>query len=131
MPEPLREADAPQSHQDLVVGCILLLLAEQRSHGYELQERIKQLMPLWEVSAGNLYRELRRMDTDGLVVSVWEASQTRGPARRVYEITNAGRRALDEWIIGVGGLVEMLEGCIAMHATLPKPKLARIRKRRA
>ena len=78
MPEPLREADAPQSHQDLVVGCILLLLAEQRSHGYELHERIRQVMPLWQITAGNLYRELRRMDADGLVASVWEASQTRG-----------------------------------------------------
>ena len=131
MPEPLREPDAPQSHQDLVVGCILLLLAEQRGHGYELHERIKQVMPLWDVSPGNLYRELRRMDADGLVASVWEAPQTRGPARRVYEITNAGRRALDDWIMGVGGLVEMLEACIAMHATLPKPKPARLRKRRA
>lgn len=80
MPEPLREADMPQSHQDLVAGCILLLLAEQRGHGYELHERINQMMPLREVSAGNLYRELRRMD-------VREASQTSGPARRVYEIT--------------------------------------------
>ena len=103
MPEPLREAVAPQSHQDLVVGCLLLLLAEQRGHGYELHERIGQMMPLWEVGAGNLYRELRRMDADGVVASVWEASQTRGPARRVYEITAAGRRALDEWIMGVGG----------------------------
>jgi DNA-binding PadR family transcriptional regulator len=131
MPDPLREADAPQSHQDLVVGCILLLLAEQRGHGYELHERINQVMPLWDVSPGNLYRELRRMDADGLVASVWEASQTRGPARRVYEITNAGRRALDDWIMGVGGLVEMLEACIAMHAGLPTPKPARRHKRRA
>ena len=131
MPEPLREADAPQSHQNLVVGCILLLLAEQRSHGYELHERIRQMMPLWEVGAGNLYRELRRMDADGVVASVWEASQTRGPARRVYEITAAGRRALDEWILGVGGLVEMLEGCIAMYEGLPTPKPTQLRKRRA
>lgn len=131
MPEPLREADAPQSHQDLVVGSILLLLAEQRGHGYELHERINQVMPLWDVSPGNLYRELRRMDADGLVASVWEPSQTRGPARRVYEITNAGRRALDDWIMSVGGLVEMLEACIAMHASLPTPKPNLLRKRRA
>jgi DNA-binding PadR family transcriptional regulator len=131
MSEPLREADAPQSHQDLVVGSILLLLAEQRGHGYELHERINQVMPLWDVSPGNLYRELRRMDADGLVASVWEASQTRGPARRVYEITNAGRRALDGWIMGVGGLVEMLEACIAMHASLPTPTPARLHRRRA
>lgn len=71
------------------------------------------------------------MDADGRVASVWEASQTRGPARRVYEITNAGWRALDDWIMGVGGLVEMLEACIAMHARLPTPKPAPRRKRGA
>ena len=114
VPEPPEAADAPQSQQELVIGCILVLLAEQRSHGYELHERVKHVMPLWDVSAGNLYRDLRKMEVEGLVASGWEASQTRGPARRVYEITDAGRRALDSWVLGVSGLVKMLERCIAL-----------------
>lgn len=112
------------------MGCILLLLAEQRSHGYELHERAKQMMPLWDLSAGSLYRDLRKMDAHGLVASVWEASQTRGPARRVYEITGAGRHALDEWILGVGGLVGMLEECIALHEDLPPQEPPRRWRRR-
>lgn len=119
MPEPAEAADAPQSQQELVIGCILVLLAEQRSHGYELHERVKHMMPLWDVSAGNVYRDLRRMEADGLVASGWEASQTRGPARRVYEITAAGRRALDSWVLGVSGLVDMLGRCIALYDERP------------
>ena len=130
MSEPAEAADAPQRHQELVAGCILLLLAEERSHGYELHERVREMMPLWDVRAGHVYRELHRMNADGLVASVWEASQARGPARRVYEITGAGRHALDEWVLGVAGLVTMLEGCIALHGDLPAQERPGRRPRR-
>lgn len=111
----------PQRHQELVSGCILLLLAQAPSHGYGMHERVSELMPLWDVSTGNLYRELRRMHTEGLVISVWEASQVRGPARRVYEITEAGRLALDRWVLGVAGLIGMLDECLSAHGSLPAP----------
>ena len=118
MSEPAGAADVPRRHQELVTGCILLLLAERRSHGYELHERVKEMMPLWDVRVGHVYRELHKMDAEGLVAAVCEASQARGPARRIYEITGAGRHALDEWILGVRGLVRMLENCIASHEDL-------------
>ena len=35
----------PRATRTLVVGCILLLLAEQRSHGYQLHERATLMMP--------------------------------------------------------------------------------------
>lgn len=117
--EPGPAAASHLRHQELVVGCILLLLAEQPSHGYGLLERLKDLMPSWELSAGNLYRDLRKLEADGLVVSVWEASQTRGPARRVYEITQAGQDSLEEWVRGTRRLIGMLDGCLALHRTLP------------
>lgn len=129
MPDPLEAADAPHGQQELLVGCILLLLAEERSHGYGLPERVKQLMPRWDLSPGNLYRELRRMAADGLVVSVWEASQTRGPARRVYEITEAGRAALDQWVLGLEDLIRLLDSCISLHHALPPPGASRRRRK--
>jgi len=121
MVEPTEPAGAPQSQRDLVAGCVLLLLAESRSHGYELHERMRKLMPLWSVTAGNVYRELRRMETEGLLRSVWEVSQTRGPVRRVYELTGTGRAALDEWATEVVGLIEMLDGCLNLHTTVTLP----------
>ena len=81
-------------HPSALIGpCILLLLAERPSHGYALVDRLKEF-GFTEGSTGSLYRELRRLEDGGLAHSYWEASQTRGPARRVYELTAAGRRAL-------------------------------------
>ncbi len=77
-----------------VVGpCLLLLLAECPSHGYELAERLQDF-GLGETGANSLYRELRRLEEAGLVCSTWEATQARGPARRVYQLTAAGSDAL-------------------------------------
>ena len=82
-------------HPSALIGpCILLLLAERPSHGYALVDRLKEF-GFTEGSTGSLYRELRRLEEGGLAHSYWEASQTRGPARRVYELTAAGRRALN------------------------------------
>lgn len=60
--------------------CLLLLIAEGTSHGYELFDRVGAL-GLDRVDAGGLYRCLRAMDEEGLVRSTWEPS-TSGPARR-------------------------------------------------
>ena len=77
----------------LVVAHVLLLLAEQPRHGYDLAECLR----LWEfegVTASMVYRELARLEEDGLVRSFWQASQARGPARHMYELTPAGREDL-------------------------------------
>lgn len=85
------------SHDDVVGGMpraflrpiLLLLLAEQPSHGYDLLERVADF-GLERLDAGGLYRTLRAMEQDGLVESWWEDS-TAGPARRSYSLTDDGR----------------------------------------
>lgn len=75
----------------------LLLLAEAPAHGLGLHRAINELLPEGlAVDAGNLYRVLREMETRGAVRSAWSTEQA-GPARRVYEITPAGRRELAAW----------------------------------
>ncbi len=69
--------------------CLLLLLAEGTSHGYDLLEQLAAL-GLSRVDPGGVYRCLRAMDEEGLVRSRWEPS-SQGPARRTYEVTDAGR----------------------------------------
>jgi len=72
--------------------CLLLLLAEGPSHGYELLEQVRRL-GIQGAEPGGLYRYLRSMEKEELVSSWWEPSQA-GPARRTYILTDAGRRAL-------------------------------------
>ncbi|MBC7218266.1 MAG: helix-turn-helix transcriptional regulator [Candidatus Caldatribacterium sp.] len=77
--------------------CLLLFLFKGPSHGYELMEKAKHLffqnVPL---DPGLLYRTLRRMEEDGLVVSSW-VTEASGPAKRVYRITEEGKVALSLW----------------------------------
>lgn len=75
--------------------CLLLLLAESPSHGYELLEQLRAL-GLTRIDAAALYRSLRGMDQAGLVECWWEPSQS-GPARRTYALTDAGRERLHAW----------------------------------
>jgi PadR family transcriptional regulator PadR len=82
--------------------CLLLLLAEGASHGYELLDQVAAL-GVDRVDPGGLYRCLRAMDEEGLVRSEWEPS-TSGPARRTYALTEDGR----DWLHAVAGsLVEV------------------------
>lgn len=81
--------------------CVLLLLAEEPSHGYDL---IAKLPPfgLGDTDPGGLYRTLRAMEQGGLVRSHWETSNA-GPARRTYELTDEGEDWLHAW---AGALTE-------------------------
>src|SRR5215213_7578309 len=73
----------------------LVLLREESSYGYELMERLKQF-DFEQISAGTLYRTLRRAEKEGLSKSEWETSEG-GAARRMYSITEAGEAYLAAW----------------------------------
>ena len=48
------------------------------------------------VDVGNLYRVLRALEEQGLVASEWDETVP-GPAKRTYELTDAGAAALERW----------------------------------
>jgi poly-beta-hydroxybutyrate-responsive repressor len=68
--------------------CLLLLIVEGVTHGYELLEQVHAL-GLAGTDAAAVYRCLRTMDEEGLLSSQWEPSAT-GPARRIYSLTAEG-----------------------------------------
>jgi PadR family transcriptional regulator len=75
---------------------LLLLLAERPTHGYELLEQISALTGESRIDMGNLYRVLRSLEEDGIVTSEWR-DDAPGPTKRIYELTDDGRRLLDGW----------------------------------
>lgn len=77
---------------------ILMALLSGESYGYELSQRIGEYGFLrGDAPPGMIYRHLRQMEDDRLVVSRWEAEGA-GPARRVYGLTQEGREVLDAWM---------------------------------
>lgn len=81
--------------RNYVRPCLLLLIAERPSHGYDLLERLEEL-GLGATDPGGLYRALRGMEREGLVESEWETSEA-GPARRTYTLTSEGLEWLHAW----------------------------------
>jgi PadR family transcriptional regulator PadR len=77
---------------------LLLLLRERPMHGYELIELLPEVAgDETRIDVGNLYRVLRALEEEGIVASEWSADLP-GPAKRTYELTEAGNRLLDRWV---------------------------------
>jgi len=81
--------------QNLLIPLMLLHLRNLNSHGYELMEKLTQF-GVDSIDQGNFYRILRKLEKDSLVSSVWDTT-TKGPAKRIYAITEEGVRYLDMW----------------------------------
>jgi DNA-binding PadR family transcriptional regulator len=86
---------------------LLVLLAGGPTHGYELIERLPELLGEDRVDVGNLYRALRALENEGLVTSEWSGDLP-GPTKRTYTLTDDGRALLDSWLAAVGELREGL-----------------------
>jgi DNA-binding PadR family transcriptional regulator len=78
---------------------LLALLAAGPAHGYELKQSFEARFGVaWPpVNIGQVYSTLQRLERDGLVTG-YEEEQTKGPARHVFQITEAGLRVLHEWL---------------------------------
>src|SRR5438270_9532226 len=65
--------------------------------GYEIRRASElSLRFFWALGPPQIYSELSRLEQAGLVAGTEEASGRR--ARRVYELTESGRRALRRWV---------------------------------
>ncbi len=77
---------------------LLLLLAEEESHGYELFDQLSVFgFDLQRLDSSIVYRDLREMEELGLIDSYWD-DDSKGPKRRVYRILDEGSICLAEWM---------------------------------
>jgi PadR family transcriptional regulator, regulatory protein PadR len=83
-----------QLKKGLLDTVILNLVGRARCHGYDIARRLKGIAGL-SIREGNIYPILARLEADGLVASTRQQSQE-GPPRKYYEITELGRKTVEE-----------------------------------
>jgi len=75
---------------------VLQLLNERDMYGYELVKEIEHRSDNHlQMKEGSLYPGLHKLEKQEYVEHYWQ-EQTKGPARKYYRITNAGKKILVE-----------------------------------
>jgi DNA-binding PadR family transcriptional regulator len=80
---------------------LLVLLAEQPRHGYELKTEFERRTgTLWRLNTGQVYTTLDRLQRDGLVEPAPADAAPPGTdeRRRAYRLTDDGRAAAQGWL---------------------------------
>ncbi len=91
-----------------VVPGVLLLLAEEAAHGYELGVKLAALGFIEnETDTTLIYRALGTLSDGGFILPR-ETPGEGGPPRRVYSLTPSGRALLADWRNVITGRVAML-----------------------
>ena len=82
----------PEWHRVLLPAAILGILGRRPLHGYGIAQELEKHG--WGViPGGTLYPALRTLETKGLVTGSWRTAE-RGPARKYYQLTQAGLELL-------------------------------------
>ncbi len=117
----LAESDAPACQcnggqpKNFLQPCLLLLLFQRPAHGYELMERLAQArLSIGAPDPAAVYRTLRQMERDSLVISRWDPS-THGPPRRIYELSPEGEDLLHTWAQSIRQNREVLDRYLALY----------------
>jgi DNA-binding PadR family transcriptional regulator len=116
-----------------IARVILGMIAFGRTTGYDIKQFVdRTIRHFWAASYGQIYPELKRLEDAGLVRGRPEPSGAR--ARTVYELTDAGERALQGWLAtDVEPFYELRdEGMLKLFFSdsLPERRIANIRAMR-
>ena len=99
---------------------LMLLLAEEPVHGYELMGRLKEFgIGHGGMDPSLIYRLLRHLERGGLAESSLDDSGT-GPARKVYRLTPEGMEVLDMWAANLDEVSTLLQQFKERYSKLVK-----------
>lgn len=111
---------------------ILGYLSLQERSGYEIRQAAKRNLA-WKISDGQLYPQLANLHAAGLIEPAGPADQVH--ARQRWRLTQAGRRALEEWVLSEADQLvirdENLTKLLFADQFGPDAVLALLRRRRA
>ena len=81
----------PKAGRGDIRAGVLVLLAEQPRHGYEIiRELAERSGGVWRPSPGSIYPTLKQLAHEGLIQA------DKGEGRRVFELTDTGRTYVEE-----------------------------------
>ena len=104
----IRRRPGSKKAERYIQPSILLALKIKASYGYELIQEISRFgFVEGAAPPGMIYRHLRDLEENGMVASEWETEGT-GPAKRVYQLTDEGEKALAFWIDYMQGQADRL-----------------------
>jgi PadR family transcriptional regulator, regulatory protein PadR len=110
-------------NRELVKGStsliLLQLLNEKDMYGYELVKELEKRSDNGlSVKEGTLYPALHKLEKQEYIDCYWQ-EQEKGPARKYYRITNAGREVLDEKVSEWQDFVQVMNKVIgrSKHGT--------------
>ncbi|MDX1442613.1 MAG: PadR family transcriptional regulator [Gammaproteobacteria bacterium] len=77
---------------------ILLGILKEPASGYDIKQQFDQIFRhFWGADTSQIYRTLNRLEKDAKLES-WTEPSDKGPDRRVYRATEAGRESLLDWL---------------------------------
>lgn len=80
----------PRANRGDIRAAILVLLAEEPTHGYQLMRELAERSGgVWRPSPGSVYPTLSQLEDEGLV------TVTTGGGRKLFELTDAGRKEVE------------------------------------
>jgi len=80
----------------LLEPVLLVLINERPRYGYTLLNDLEAL-GMGTIHPSVVYRTLREMEDLDWIRSAWDTSQTQGPPRRIYSLTEKGVPIMRNW----------------------------------
>jgi len=97
---------------------VLTILCDQAQglHGYAVEKQLEafRFFHRQPPDYTGLYRLLKRMEAEGLLSST-ETDSAGGPSKRIYRLTDRGKRCLSRWLDSLAEYQKMLEDLL-VHA---------------
>jgi len=89
---------------------LLTLSHRQPIHAYEIGKILGTAFRGIDIGMNltGLYRHLKQLEKRGMVISEWE-HDAKGPPRRKYSLTEAGRECLWRWMNTLGRQMQLLD----------------------